>query len=68
MNASVFAREEVVDVVALDIGGDPLAVAPEMIGELPVRVTMIEEAERVIEALPIGLTGGAGRARVPTCR
>ena len=59
------AREQVVDVVALEIGGDRLAVAIQVIGELPVRVAMIEEAEGEIEALLAGFAAGARLAEAP---
>src|SRR5437867_8037911 len=52
-------RKKVVHVIAIDVGGHPLAVAPQMIGELPMRMTVIEEPEGVVEPLSIGLAGGA---------
>ena len=62
MNDSASRREEVVDVVAVEINRDPLGVAVEVIGVLPVRVAVVEEAERVVEALLVRLSG---RARHP---
>ena len=53
--------EEVVRVVAVDIGGHPFAVTPQMVRELAMRVTVIEKPERMIEALAIGV---AGRTRL----
>src|SRR4029079_19548563 len=51
-----FLREEIVHVVVIDVRLDPLRVAIEVVGELPVRVAMIEEAERVVEALLVRLS------------
>jgi hypothetical protein len=40
----------------------------QVIGELPVRVPVIEEAERVVEPLLVGIAPGAGlpRPHLPT--
>src|SRR6185503_13642267 len=57
--------EQVVDVIAIDIGVQPLAVAPEMVCELPMRMAMIQEPERVIEPLSIRLAGRARLAEPP---
>ena len=65
MNASGFAREQIVHVVVFDVGRDRLAVAVQMIGVLPVRVTMIEKAERVVEPLLVRLAGRARAAESP---
>ena len=68
MNAAVILREEIVDVIAFEIGRGPLAVAPQMIGVLAVRVAMIEEAEGVVESLPIGHARSSQETRAPICR
>ena len=47
-----FLREEVVGVVLLEIDSHPLAVAPQVIGELPVGMALVAEPEGVLEALP----------------
>src|SRR2546422_10999746 len=58
-------RKKIVDVIAFDIGAHALAVAPEMIGELPMRMAVIEEPERVIEPLSVRLASRARLAEPP---
>ena len=58
-------REEVVRVVIRDVRSDARPVSEEMVRELPVRVTMIQESKRVLEALAVGLTGRSRSAKAP---
>ena len=65
MNAGGFLREQVVDVVVVEVGRAPLAVPIQMVGELPMRVPVIEESERVVESLSVRLAGRARLAEAP---
>ncbi len=65
MKACRFLREEVVGVVLLEIDSHPLAVAPQVIGELPVGMALVAGPEGVLEALPSGLAVGAGLTESP---
>src|SRR5439155_14284827 len=60
-----FLREQIVDIIAIDIGAHPLAVPPEMIGELPMGVAVIEEPEGIVEPLPVRLAAATGLAQSP---
>ena len=64
MNAEVILRKQIVDVVALQIAAArwPLR---QMIGVLTMGVTMIEEAEGVVESLAIGHAGRAWGSESP---
>jgi len=60
-----FSGEQVVHVVAVEVSAHLFAVPPQVVGELAMRVPVIEESERVVESLFVRLAGRARLAESP---
>ena len=59
------ASEKIVRVVAVDVGFDPLRVSIQMVGELTMRVAVVQESECVLEPLLVRLAWASNHAESP---